>query len=74
MTLQVECKKIELMNRNWQVNDFLKFIKGKHGFYNGGKTEKIEMPFLTRKLANIGLEYNERCRIVTFGGMFPTKK
>ena len=33
-------QKLELMNRNWQVDNFSKFLKGKHGFYNGGKTEK----------------------------------
>ena len=38
------------MNRNRQVDNFSKFIKGKHGFYNGGKTEKIEIPFLARKI------------------------
>ena len=50
MTLQVECKKIELMNKNWQVDNFSKFIQGKHGFYNGGKTEKFEIPFLAKKI------------------------
>ena len=48
MTLQVEYKKLELNNRNWEGDDFSKFIKGKHGFDNGGETEKFEIPFLAR--------------------------
>ena len=67
-------KKLELMNINWQVDNFSKFIKGKHGFYEGGKTEKFEIPFLLEKFTNIGPEYTKRYRIATFGGsMFPKK-
>ena len=42
--------KLELINKNGQVNDFSMFIKGKHGFYNGEKNEKFEIPFLARKI------------------------
>ena len=42
-------KKIEEMNKKLQVENFSKFIKGKYGFYNWGKTEKFEITFLTRK-------------------------
>ena len=62
-------EKLELMNRNWQVHDFLMFIKGKHGFYNGGKTQKLKSHFWPDKLLNIGPEYTKRCRIGTFGGV-----
>ena len=33
-------QKLELTKRIWQGDNFLKFIKVKHGFYNEGKTEK----------------------------------
>ena len=41
-------EKLELMNRNGQGDDFLKFIKGKHGFYNG-ENGKILNPIFGQK-------------------------
>ena len=42
----------------------------KHGFYNGGKVNFFEIPFLANFfLINIGLEYTKRCGIATFGGV-----
>ena len=34
---KLNAKKLELTYRIWQGDDFSKFMKGKHGFYNGGK-------------------------------------
>ena len=74
MTLKVECKKLELMNRNWQVDDFSKFIKGKHGFYNEGKTEKFEIPFLARKIGQYWSRVHRKMQNrKIWGGMFPKK-
>ena len=66
---RLNAKKFESMNRNWQVGDFSKFIKGKHGFYNGGKLKNLKSHFWPEKLANIGPEYTKRCRIEIFGGV-----
>ena len=67
-------KKIELMNRNWQVDNFSKFIKGKHGFYKGGKTEKFEIPFLARIIYQYWSRvYQKMQNSKIWGGMFPTK-
>ena len=62
-------KKIELRNRNSQVDDFSKFIRGKQQFYNGGKAENFEIPFWPEKFTNSCPEYTKRCRIATFGGV-----
>ena len=57
------------MNRNGQVDDFLKFIKGKHRFYNGEKLKNLKSYFWPGKFTNFGPEYTKRCRIATFGGV-----
>ena len=44
------------MNRNGQVDNFSKLIKGKHGFYNGGKLKNLKSYFWPEKLTNIGPE------------------
>ena len=67
-------QKLELMNRNWQVDNFSMFLKGKHGFYNGGKTEKIEIPFLVRKTDQYWSRvYQKMQNSNIWGGMFPKK-
>ena len=67
-------KKLELMNRNWQVDNFSKFIKGKHGFYNKGKTEKFEIPFLARKIDQYWIRIYQKVRNSNiWGGMFSNK-
>jgi hypothetical protein len=43
-------KKLEFRKGNLFPAIFLKIIKGKHGFYNGGKIENFEIPFLARKI------------------------
>ena len=50
------------MNKNLQVAAFSKFITGKHGFFNGGKTEKISSNFWPDKLTNIGPESTKKMR------------
>ena len=65
-------KKFELTKRNWQVDGFSKFIKGKHGFYNGGKTEKFEITFMARKIDQYWFrEYQKMKNSNIWGGMFP---
>ena len=63
------------MNKKLQVDNFLKFIKGKYEFYNGGKTEKFEITFLTRKKYQYWSRvYKKKCRIATFWGYVSQKK
>ena len=53
---------------------FFKVIKGKHGFYNGGKTEKIEIPFLARQIDQYwSIVYQKMQNSNIWGGMFPKK-
>ena len=68
-------KKIELMNRNWQVNDFSEFIKGKHGFYNGGKTEKkLKSFFWLKKIGQYWSRVHRKMKNRNiWGGMFNKK-
>ena len=47
---RLNAKKIRINEQKLPVDNFSKFIKGKHGFYNGEKTEKCEIPFLARKI------------------------
>ena len=42
-------------------------------FIMGGKQKNLKSDFWPEKLANIGPDYTERCRIGAFGGMFPKK-
>ena len=42
----MQLKKIEFRKGNPFPAMFLKIIKGKHVFYNGGKIENFEIPFL----------------------------
>ena len=67
-------QKFKVMNRNWQVDNFSKFIKGKHGFYNGGITEKFEIPFLARKIYQYWSRvYQKMQNSNIWGGMFSKK-
>ena len=62
------------MNRNWQVDDFSKFIKGKHGIYNGAKPEKFEINFLGRKIYQYCFRVYQKMRNSNIcGGMFSKK-
>ena len=74
---RLNANKIKLMNRNWQGDDFSKFIKGKHGFYRGEKLQKIKISFVAKKITYIGPEYSKRCKKNNIffwgGGMFPEK-
>jgi hypothetical protein len=42
---------------------------GKHGFYNGGKSENFKSNFWPENYINMGQQYTKRCRIATFGGV-----
>ena len=67
-------KKLELTNRIWQGDNFSKFIKGKHGFYNGGKTEKFKIPFLARKIYQYWSRVYQKVQNSNIlGDMFPKK-
>ena len=43
-------QKLEFRKGNPFPAIFLKIIKGKHGFYNGGKIENFDIPLLARKM------------------------
>ena len=67
-------KKLEYLARNCGLATILKVLMGKHGFYNGGKSENFEIQLLARKKStNIGLDYSKRCGRSIFGGMFSKK-
>ena len=65
----VNAKKLEYLAKNCGLATILKVLMGKQGFYNGGKSENFEIPFLPENFTNIGLEYTKRCKIATFGGV-----
>ena len=71
---KLNAKKLEWMNKNWQVAAFSKFITGKHGFFNGGKTEKNLIHFLARKVDQYWPRvYKKMQNSNIWGGMFPKK-
>ena len=47
----------------------LQSYKGKTWIYKGGKVNFFEIPFLTRKFTNTGLDYTKRCGMAIFGGV-----
>ena len=70
----LNAKKFKLLNRKWQVDVFSKFIKGKHGFFNWGKTENFEIPFLARKIGKFWSRVHRQMQNRNiWGGMFPKK-
>ena len=67
-------QKLEFMNRNGQSAIFSKFIKGKHGFYNGGKTEKFKIQLLARKVDQYWpIVYQKMRNSNILGGIFHKK-
>jgi hypothetical protein len=46
----VNAKKLEYLARNCGLATILKILMGKRGFYNGGRSENLEIPFLARKI------------------------
>ena len=70
----IDCKK----NNKWTEIDrspfFSMFIKGKHRSYYWGKTEKLEIPFLARKVDQYWLRVYRKMRNSNiWWGMFPNK-
>ena len=62
------------MNRIWQVENFSKFIKGKHGFLQWGNTKKNLIPCLARKVDQYWSRvYQKMQNSNILGGMFPKK-
>ena len=67
-------QKIELMNRNWQVDNFSKFIKGKHWLFYGEKLKKFKSPFWQEKNYQYwSRSYQKMQNSNIWKGKFPTK-
>ena len=64
-------KKLEFRKGNLFPAIFLKIIRGKHRFYNGGKIENFEIPLLTRKIYQYWSRiYQKMQNSNIWGGMF----
>ena len=71
---KLNAKKLELLKRSWQVGDFSKFIKGKHGFIMGENWKNKKIPFLARKVYQYWSRVNQKMHNSNiFVGMFPNK-
>ena len=62
----------ESLKINWPGAARILFIKGNHEFYNGAKTENLEIDFLTRQINPYGSKtYQKKWNSNILGGMFP---
>jgi hypothetical protein len=67
-------KKIKIYLNKLPYRGFLKIIKAKHGFYNGGKVKNVEISFLARKIYQYWIRiYQKMWNSNICGGMFCNK-
>ena len=71
---QLDAKKIEFRKGNPFPAIFLKIIKGKHGFYNGGKIENFDILFLARKMYQYWSRIYQKMRNSNIWGCMFSKK